>query len=267
MNSENSFWNFNDSIEQQTHLYRLYHENSKHSPLTQTVMAPRSDYYKFVNSNNESNEAGEIICTIPPVDQLKKYQVLLTEVLENRRSSWDFGKKSMSEEELINFLGYSFGISNQKENLRTYPSGGRFYPVDVYIVPTKKMIKNSKLINEEKVYKYNHNTRQLVALNNVNLDEVNRLTSATSIGDMSFDNGLLLIFLVGDTSFIKSKYLSLSYRLIYQELGHIGQNIMLVSTMLGFSSVPLGGFFENKINKYLNLDSNNKSTMYTFIVG
>ncbi|SHH65345.1 SagB-type dehydrogenase domain-containing protein [Caloranaerobacter azorensis DSM 13643] len=264
-------WNFKYDVDKQTYLYRLYHENSKHSPLTQSVKAPRSNYMELIE--NEAREErkydkkGEVVYIVPYVSELEQFDIRLTDALLKRRTSWNFKKQAISTRELIAFLGYSFGISDREYNLKTYPSGGRFYPVDIYLVPTKKMIRNSEILKEERAYRYNQNSRELLALHRVNLEELNSLTSSTDIGDMSFDDALFLVFLVGNMRYIEKKYNSLTYRLIYKELGHIGQNIMLVATMLGMSTVPLGGFFEDRINKFLRLDKTYQSNMYTFIVG
>lgn len=260
----NVFWDFSEKVDHKVELYRKYHENSKHSPNTQCFNAPKVNYKA---QEQPDIEQGEVVCTMPILRALKPREYTLYEALMDRRSSWQFKKQQLSDEELIEFLVYSFGISDEKNNIKTYPSGGRLYPVEIYIIPTKKLVATSKLFSKDKVYKYNVHSRELLALHSVDLDKADTLTSATDIGVMSFEDAQMLICLVGNTKVMRDKYHSLTYRLIYNELGHIGQNIMLTSSMLGMVSVPLGGFFENRINSYLNLKDDYKSNMYTFVVG
>ena len=66
---------------------------------------------------------------------------------------------------------------------------------------------------------------------------------------------------------MSKKYHSLTYRLMQNEAGHIGQNIMLTAAALGLNSVPLGGFFEDRINSLIGIKETNKQTLYVFAIG
>ena len=67
-----------------------------------------------------------------------------------------------------------------------------------------------------------------------------------------------------DMSGISGKYTDISYKLVQQEAGHIGQNIQLVANYLGLESVPLGGFYDIELSKILG---DNQTTLYAFLLG
>lgn len=65
--------------------------------------------------------------------------------------------------------------------------------------------------------------------------------------------GALLWLIVGDTRLVTLKYGERGERFLLLEAGHLMQNLCLVSTSLGLSTVPLGGFLERAIERELRL--------------
>jgi len=59
--------------------------------------------------------------------------------------------------------------------------------------------------------------------------------------------GSLVWVLVGDGARVAEKYGERGLRFLLLEAGHLMQNLCLMSQRLGFSTVPLGGFFEHDI--------------------
>ena len=66
---------------------------------------------------------------------------------------------------------------------------------------------------------------------------------------------------------MKKKYHALTYRLMHNECGHIGQNMMLVAPLMGLHIVPLGGFFEERIRSVLEIQDTQKRILYVLAVG
>lgn len=141
------------------------------------------------------------------------------------------------------------------------------YPVEIYLIPNISIQQSSKIFSKDKVFRYNVVTRDIEIMADGNINLLDSLTSSTDIGTMTFADTQFLICLVGNYTHINEKYHSLTYRLIQMELGHIGQNIMLTAAMLKLNTVPLGGFFEDRVNRYLNIDGITKQTLYIFAAG
>lgn len=256
-------WDFNEKAEDKGRIYQFYHLNSKHSPRTQSFQAPKVNYSK----KEQEDSTYPLVVKVPYLDDIKDTGYTLYSSLKERRTSWSFQRSTMTDDEILTFLAYSFGVNDKEQNTKTYPSGGRMYPVEIYLIPNTRIQESSGIFSEDKVYRYNVQTRDIEIVADGNIKLLNTLTSSTDIGSMTFDDTQFLICLVGNYRQINEKYHSLTYRLIQMELGHIGQNIMLTAAMLKLNTVPLGGFFEDRVNRYLNIDGVTKQTLYVFAAG
>lgn len=61
--------------------------------------------------------------------------------------------------------------------------------------------------------------------------------------------GALLWILVGDSRRVAEKYGERGLRFLILEAGHLMQNLCLMSQRIGYSTAPLGGFFERDISR------------------
>lgn len=256
-------WDFSEKAEDKGRIYQFYHINSKHSPRTQSFQAPKMIYSK--DYKEDSNYP--VVAKVPLLEETKDTGYSLYSALMERRTSWSFQRATMTDDEILMFLAYSFGVSDKEQNTKTYPSGGRMYPVEIYLIPNISIQQSSKIFSKDKVFRYNVVTRDIEIMADGNINLLDSLTSSTDIGTMTFADTQFLICLVGNYTHINEKYHSLTYRLIQMELGHIGQNIMLTAAMLKLNTVPLGGFFEDRVNRYLNIDGITKQTLYIFAAG
>jgi SagB-type dehydrogenase family enzyme len=253
-------WCFNQNEENEKILSTLYHNNSSHNPSTSMLTMPRKMYTKHVPDLEQSEE----VLLETDLTSEKESKHALSYVLKHRKSSWQFNPTDMSLNDLRHLLSYSFGLRSEEGSFRTYPAGGQFYPLKIYFVPTKRTIDNGLL--EPAVYKYNVEANRIVKIKTMESTNINQLTAGTDIGNLSLDNAQLVVFLVSDGQEIESKYLSLAYRLTLLEAGHMAQNFLLMATDIGLASVPLGGFYENKINKLLGLKTEQR-TIYVLLGG
>lgn len=257
------FWNFRENSDEKARICEFYHLNSEHTERTQCFNAPKMDH-ELPQLVEEDNEA---VWTVPYLEDIPDSGYSLKAAFMKRRSSWNFSNDVLSDQEIETYIAYSFGINDKETNLKTYPSGGRLYPIEIYIIPTKKIIGKTKIFKEDYSLKYNIHTRVLRLQRRMVADKVNTLISATDIGGFSFDQAQFVVCLGGDPSLMKEKYHALTYRLMQNECGHIGQNMMLVAPMLNLQVVPLGGFFEDRIRKLLGIESKTKRILYVFAVG
>jgi hypothetical protein len=80
------------------------------------------------------------------------------------------------------------------------------------------------------------------------------------------EGGALLWVLVGDVARVRRKYASRSGRFLLLEAGHLMQNLCLMSQRLGWTSVPLGAFFERDIARRMALPADD-AVLYVGILG
>lgn len=257
-------WDFKEDASVKARVYEFYHLNSEHTVRTQCFHAPKMDY--------ELKEAPEkrhleVIDTVSCLAEVAEEGYTLKQALMNRRTSWNFHREPLTAAEIKKYFAYSFGINEKESGLKTYPSGGRLYPVEIYVIPTKKIAGRNSIFSESYCIRYDVHTGNIEKGNPFNKDEVDMLVSATAIGGFSFDNAQMLVCLVGNPEVMKKKYHALSYRLMHDECGHIGQNMMLAAGLLDLRVVPLGGFFESRIKKLAGIRETEKKVLYVLAVG
>lgn len=254
-------WNFTQKHSRKDTLYRIYHQDSKHTPQLQMLKAPRREY----EINSLDTIGAKPVFSVPPVQDMEPLEMTLGEALKRRRTSWKFSDTDLNQSSLKMLLSYSFGISDEQNQKRTYPSGGQFYPIEIYFIPTERTIKNGVL--ESKVYKYNVDSREVVEICEFDVSQINKISGSTDVGFFSFDQCQIIVFLVAEDKDIFVKYLDLSYRIILLDAGHMAQNFLLTCTALKLASVPVGGFYEDEIKRILQLENTSKMVVYTLLGG
>lgn len=268
-------WDFKEDASVKARVYEFYHLNAEHTARTQCFHAPKMDYELKDTAEKESvgiidtaeKKNVEIIDTVPCLADMAEEGYTLKQALMDRRTSWNFHREPLTPAEIKKYFAYSFGVNEKESGLKTYPSGGRLYPVEIYVVPTKKIAGKNAVFSESYCVRYNVHTRNIEKGSLFNADEVDLLVSATAIGSFSFDNAQMLVCLVGAPQAMKKKYHALSYRLMHDECGHMGQNMMLAAGLLGLSVVPLGGFFEARMKKLAGIREPEKKVLYVLAVG
>jgi SagB-type dehydrogenase family enzyme len=63
------------------------------------------------------------------------------------------------------------------------------------------------------------------------------------------------------------KYNARGYRFVLLEAGHVVQNLALTSTALELGLTPLGGFHDRDIDRLLQIDGVNHSSIYMAALG
>jgi len=63
------------------------------------------------------------------------------------------------------------------------------------------------------------------------------------------------------------KYRNRAMRYIPMDLGHVCQNVQLASTALSLGSCPIGAFFDDDINRLIEIDGEDETVLYLVTVG
>ncbi|OEJ27983.1 hypothetical protein AR457_29440 [Streptomyces agglomeratus] len=201
------------------------------------------------------------------------------EVLLARRSAYGYYGGPVTLDELSTLLYFSAGVTAEKTMpgadvsypVRPYPSGGTRYPLRtlLYCHDVAGLARGTYLYDPAGHALDQLSARDICA-------ELMRMAPATDPrvvfppkagGNLHVDDCPLWIFTVADLTFQRLHYGLRSYRLVLQESGHLAQNLALVATWLGKSSVGLGGFYDDTVNETLALDGVNSSVVYVHLVG
>jgi SagB-type dehydrogenase family enzyme len=176
-------------------------------------------------------------------------EISLETAILNRRSIRKYQEAGLSLLQISQILWSAQGITDQEKNLRSAPSAGALYPLDVYIV----ILKSNEEI-ESGLYKYNVKTHSLLKVDNfINIEEDLR----NSIGEQFFImESSAILFIVANYEKTTSKYGEKGVSYVHIESGAVAQNIYLQATSLKLGTVMIGAFNNLLINNILNLHKN-----------
>jgi SagB-type dehydrogenase family enzyme len=242
-------------------IWETFHENSKGSNYH---IGPSEE--EVIQKMEQLHEAlpfvGFPIVELPA--PLKKFDFSLDQVLTSRRSVRKFSSCTIGLQPLSTILHYAYGVNLEKGKtnslraLRTVPSGGALYPLEIFFHSTQITGLASGI--------YHYNPIQ----HHLRLIKEGDATSEISAGMVQKDittNALLTIFISAVFERSIFKYGNRGYRFIFLEAGHVAQNINLISQALGLGCLNIGGYFDRKIDDLLDFDGLTQSTIYISAIG
>ena len=167
----------------------------------------------------------------------------LEHALRERRSLREFGKTALTREEISQLLWAAQGITS-RDGLRTAPSAGALYPLELYLVAG--MVRDL----DSGIYKYAPGGHKLVKI--VAGDRRRELASAAHGQDCVADAAAVLVFAAAERRTTR-KYGSRGVRYVHIETGHAAQNVFLQATALGLGAVVVGAFDDDRLRETLKL--------------
>ena len=169
----------------------------------------------------------------------------LESALSTRRSVSSLQNTPISLDDLGQLLWAAQGVTNS-ENLRTAPSAGALYPINVYAV-----VGDVSGLGPG-VYKYRPGTHDLIEIGNV--DKREALCRAALI-QTTIREAPVVIVLAANFEKTTVKFGRRGFRYVLMEVGHAAQNVCLQAVALQLESVVIGGFSDAKVSRILGIDS------------
>lgn len=167
----------------------------------------------------------------------------LERALVERRSMRQFSDEAITLPQLSQLLWSGQGVTNSR-GLRTAPSAGALYPLEVYV----------SVGNVEGLaiglYKYQPATHRLSRLTDE--DRRTQISKAAWDQDWVRKNAVLLVF-SSVHSRTTEKYGGRGIRYVYIELGHAAQNVLLQAQALGLGAAVVGAFQDDSVAQILGL--------------
>lgn len=181
----------------------------------------------------------------------------LEEVLFRRRSVRNFKSEILLIEEISQLLWSTQGITEKNWGLRTAPSAGALYPLEIYAV-----VGNVKDLDAG-VYKYNTEKHSLIKT----LDgDRRRELYNSALQQESILQAPVSFIIAALFQRTAIKYGQRAERYVWIEVGHAAQNLLLQATALDLGAVPIGAFYDDKVKKALNLNKD-EEPLYIIPVG
>lgn len=172
-----------------------------------------------------------------------KSEISIEEALHKRRSVRDFKKETLPLATIAQLLWAAQGITGN-EGLRTAPSAGALYPLEVYLV--------SGAVEElpAGVYHYNPSGHRL---KRVATGDKRKLLAAATGGQSAVSQGAAALVFTAVYERTSGKYGERATRYVHMEAGHAAQNVYLQAAALTTGTVVIGAFSDLLVKQVLSL--------------
>lgn len=251
-------------------LAEFFHENTKLTAHGNRTDRSSVEFFvsdetmQFVQNERRNDYPGREPIDLPSPET--DLDVGLGTALQGRRSVRRFDGTPIDRQGIATVLGLAFGVNGRLTSevgaklVRTYPSGGGLYPVEIYPV-----VLNGSDGLEEGLYYYvteEHCLRKLDDDLTATVEEAFQPPGGVDLTEAA-------VCLLFTASFWRTyaKYGSRGYRFVLQESGHMCQNAQLVAGALGFGSFPIGAVYEDRIEDALEINGVDESLVYSMFLG
>ena len=175
---------------------------------------------------------------------IKKSDSSIEELLERRRSVRDYSDEPLSLTE-ISQLVWSAQGKTHPDGLRTAPSAGALYPLEVYLVAGKVEDLPAG------IYKYKPGKHELVRVVD---GDMRKALSKAALGQSCIEEAPAVIVITAVYERTMKKYGERGIQYAHIEVGCASENVYLQAGSLGLGTVFIGAFYDDKIRKVLNAD-------------
>lgn len=174
-------------------------------------------------------------------------KISVEEALHKRRSIRDYSDKPLTISGISQVLWAAQGITEQTYGLRTAPSAGALYPLEIYIAASNVNGLSPGLYK----YKPQNHTLKKISDGDKRID-----ISNAALGQDAIENSSAIVIISAVYERTSVKYGSRAERYVHIEVGSVGQNIYLQSLSLGLGTVMIGAFKDDNLRKVLTLSEN-----------
>ncbi len=158
--------------------------------------------------------------------------------ISKRRSVRSYLDKDLTLSQISQLLWAAQGITEEKRGLRTTPSPGALYPLEIY------------LASKDGIFHYVPDGHTLEV---ISTEDKRKALSFAALGQSCVAQAAVDIIICAVYERVTSKYGQRGIRYTDMETGHVAENIHLQAIALGLSSVPVGAFNGKSVAKILSL--------------
>jgi SagB-type dehydrogenase family enzyme len=171
----------------------------------------------------------------PPV---KRGLVSLEEALSQRRSVREYADAALSDSLVSRLLWAAQGITGSA-GLRTAPSAGALYPLELYLVTALGVFHYQPVLHALTGWRPG--------------DRRNQLQEA-ALGQATLGTAPAVFVFAAVYARTEVKYgAARGTRYVHLEVGHAAQNLLLEAAALGLAAVPVGAFRDEAVQQALEL--------------
>jgi len=181
-----------------------------------------------------------------------------------RRSIREYTDDPVKVEDLSMILWAAYGISETRWGLKTTPSAGATYPLEIYVVIGERGVAAGGRYLKPGVYKYDPFTHsmRLVAEGDFRKELARAALGQEWVEEAPVNIVICAVF--ERTTRVYGERGRVRY--VPMEVGHAGQNIYLMATALGYGTVAVGAFYDDDVARVIRARPN-EVPMYIMPVG
>lgn len=181
----------------------------------------------------------------------KQGALSLEQTLAQRRTHRSFVAKPISLNQLSQLLWAAYGVTGGKYGiaLKTAPSAGATYPLEIYAVVGKGALKELK----PGVYRYlpeNHSLELIKA------GDQRQAAASASLGQSWAAQAPVMLLIAAQYERCTTKYGQRGRTYTHIEAGCVGQNIFLQAEALGLKAGIIGAFDDDELADSLGIPTN-----------
>lgn len=170
-------------------------------------------------------------------------QISLEAVLQRRRSIRSFQERPVSLASVSQLLWAAQGVTH-RSGLRTAPSAGALYPLEIYVVAGN--------VEGLAAGIYHYRPRKHVLVK-ITAGDHRQALCRDALGQQAIASAPLSFVIAGIPGRTTGKYGDRGVRYMFMEGGHAAQNLCLQAVALELGSVVIGAFSEQKVGNRLQL--------------
>ena len=184
----------------------------------------------------------------------------LEKAVEERQSVRSFSDRGLTLAEVSRLLLTADGLTHSRGDwqMRSAPSGGALYPIDVYLVVSKVESLKPGLYH----FQVSDSSLELV-----DAGDFSEQIHVASNEQSSVGSSPITIVMTARFDRSITKYSDRGYRYTYMEAGCICQNIYLQATALKMGTVAVGAFNDDALNRFLKIDGRDEAGLLIMPVG
>jgi len=184
----------------------------------------------------------------------------LWQCLSRRRSKRDTTPDPLSLNELATLLWAAQGVTARVGThlLRTAPSAGALYPFETYLYVDH--------VDDTPRGLYHLDVSDF-ALERLKEGNFNREMTSACLGQPVVRRAAVVFIWTAMMLRCMVKYRDRAVRYIPMDLGHVCQNVQLAATAMNLGSCPIGAFFDDDINRLLEIDGEDETALYLITIG
>jgi SagB-type dehydrogenase family enzyme len=240
--------------QEETGISRRYLRETRY---TRRTMAERSRAYPRAPLYKEYPDATQRLSLDP---ESGRQDADLWQALAARRSQRDYRDRPLTQTELAALLWATQGITGAMGgyHFRASPSAGALYPVETYLA-VHRVEGVTPGIWHLQVVDF---ALELVASGDFRQPLVAAGLSQGFLGEA----GVVFIW-TGVLNRARWKYRERAVRYVFLDAGHICQNLMLAAMALNLGVCPVGAFFDEEVERIVQVDEGEEVALYLAAVG